>query len=45
MVLYTPDSIVKTVGVKLNGVKAADGAGKIGIATDKQTASFNIHNR
>ena len=45
MVLYTPDSIVKTVGVKLSGVRAAEGAGKIGIAPDKQSASFNILNR
>lgn len=45
MVLYTPDSIVKTVGVKLNGVKAAEGAGPISVATDRRSASFNIHNR
>ena len=45
MVLYTPDSIVKTVGVKLSGVKAAEGAGPISVAADKQSASFNIHNR
>ena len=45
MVLYTPDSAVKTVGVKLNGVKAPAGAGRIGIAAEKQTAGFRINNK
>ena len=45
MVLYTPDSVVKTVGVRLKGVKAPEGAGKIGIASDKQAASFRINNK
>lgn len=45
MVLYTPDSIVKTVSVKLKGVTAVEGSGQISVAPGHDVASFNINNR
>lgn len=45
MVLYTPDSIVKTVGVKLLGAKAAAGCPKITVVPNKQSAGFRINNK
>ena len=42
MVLFSPDSEVRRVAVKLNGVEAGADAGKISVAPDKAMAGFNI---
>ena len=42
MVLFSPDSEVRRVAVKLNGVDAGADAGKISVAPDKAMAGFNI---
>lgn len=45
MVLYSPESGVKTVSVSLKEVKAGANAGKIGIAPTKNSAQFTITNK
>lgn len=45
MVLYSPDSTVRNVVVKLNGVKAVAEGGKISVSPTKAISGFNIHNK
>lgn len=45
MVLYSPDSTARNVVVKLNGVKAVAGGGKISVSPSKSVSGFNIRNK